>query len=244
MDKNISTYALYHPNDAYLEHGLISWVKHRYIKREGTPGNYKYIYPRDLAARRASRNDSEATLFGDRTLRSAARSSAAQARRLERSTRRAERRAQRLESRALQTAYKLNDPTLSDRKRARLSKRATDQRVQAEIARRMVQKLSEAALTERERANTNKFYYDRSRKIDDMPRNIVETGRAYINAIRRSINNRALQKRNNPDVQARYRRMQRRDARTSGRRNAATGVGLGPTWSQLMAKIGRMRGQL
>ena len=53
MDKYISTYALYHPNDGYLEHGL-SWGKHRYIKRTGTPGNYKYTYAEDL--RNAGRN--------------------------------------------------------------------------------------------------------------------------------------------------------------------------------------------
>lgn len=53
MNNYISTYALYHPNDAYLEHGL-SWGKHRYIKRTGTPGNYKYTYAEDL--RNAGRN--------------------------------------------------------------------------------------------------------------------------------------------------------------------------------------------
>ncbi len=53
MKQYISTYALYHPNDAYLEHGL-SWGKHRYIKRTGTPGNYKYTYAEDL--RNAGRN--------------------------------------------------------------------------------------------------------------------------------------------------------------------------------------------
>lgn len=47
MARYISTYALYHPNDAYLEHGL-SWGKHSYIKREGTPGNYRYFYAEDL----------------------------------------------------------------------------------------------------------------------------------------------------------------------------------------------------
>lgn len=53
MREDISTYALYHPNDVYLEHGL-SWGKHRYIKRTGTPGNYKYFYAEDL--RNAGRN--------------------------------------------------------------------------------------------------------------------------------------------------------------------------------------------
>lgn len=187
MNNYISTYALYHPNDVYLEHGLISWVKHRYIKREGTKGNYKYIYPEDLAARRATRNENGATLFGNRTLRTAARASASQARRLARSTRRAERKAQRLEERAIRTAYKLNDPTLSDKKRDRLSRKATNQRIQAEIARRMAQRLSEATLSEQERARTNKFYYDRSRKIDDIPANLVDLGRAALGALHRSV---------------------------------------------------------
>lgn len=42
---HISTAALHDPN--YLSHGL-SWGKHRYVRREGSPGNYRYIYPEDL----------------------------------------------------------------------------------------------------------------------------------------------------------------------------------------------------
>lgn len=42
---HISTTALYDPN--YLIHGL-SWGSHRYVRREGSPGNYRYIYPEDL----------------------------------------------------------------------------------------------------------------------------------------------------------------------------------------------------
>lgn len=45
-DKNhISTSALYDPN--YLSHG-IQWGKHRYVRREGSVGNWRYIYPEDL----------------------------------------------------------------------------------------------------------------------------------------------------------------------------------------------------
>lgn len=42
---HISTAALHDPN--YLSHG-ISWGSHRYVRREGSPGNYRYIYPEDL----------------------------------------------------------------------------------------------------------------------------------------------------------------------------------------------------
>lgn len=44
----ISTSALYSPNEAYLEHGLFNWGKHKYIKRTGTPGHYVYTYAEDL----------------------------------------------------------------------------------------------------------------------------------------------------------------------------------------------------
>lgn len=45
-DKNhISTAPLYETD--YLSHG-IQWGKHRYVRREGSPGNYRYIYPEDL----------------------------------------------------------------------------------------------------------------------------------------------------------------------------------------------------
>ena len=203
----VSARALYGP--AYLSHGLISWAKHRYVKREGSKGNYKYIYPEDLASRRASRNERGATLFGDKRLRTSARASAAQARRLEKATKRAERKATRLEAKAIKASIRLNDPSLSEKQKKRLSKKATNQRVQAEVAKRLVQKLSEATLTEQERARTNKFYYDRSRKIDDIPKNILEFGAAYFNAARRNI--RAKSKNNS---------MQKRDQRAAqGRQN-------------------------
>lgn len=31
----------------YLSHGL-TWGKHRYIRREGSPGSYRYVYPEDV----------------------------------------------------------------------------------------------------------------------------------------------------------------------------------------------------
>lgn len=42
----VSTRALYSRDD-YIAHS-ISWGKHRYVRREGTPGKYRYIYPEDL----------------------------------------------------------------------------------------------------------------------------------------------------------------------------------------------------
>lgn len=42
----VSTRALYSCDD-YIAHS-ISWGKHRYVRREGTPGKYRYIYPEDL----------------------------------------------------------------------------------------------------------------------------------------------------------------------------------------------------
>lgn len=170
----------------YIAHGL-SWGKHRYVKREGSAGHYTYIYPEDLKARRESRNEAGATLFGDKYRRQWAISAKQQVKKLKRAETKANKNAEKATLKAIKLSTQLNDPSLSKRQRAKLSKRATDANVKAQVQRALATKISQARLSAEEDARTKQFYYDRTRKIDDIPANIADLGKAFIGSIHRTV---------------------------------------------------------
>lgn len=183
----ISTSALYGPS---IQHGLISWIKHRYVRREGTPGNYSYIYPEDLKKRREARraaNDSRATLFGDRQKQSSYRTWLGQEKRLERQQKKNQKRLEKATRKAEYYSARQLDPTLKKSQRNRFKKRQA--RYEA-AAKALTTKITEIEYT-RARVQVRKLIaqsaYNRSRTIDEVPEDIVDVGRAFLGAAHRAI---------------------------------------------------------
>ena len=178
----ISTSALYGPS---IQHGLISRIKHRYVRREGTPGNYRYIYPEDLKARREARraqNSESATLFGSRTLRRLNRDAQAEARAATSQQRRIERSLSRTQHRLDKDTKAYHDPSTDFFKRPTLRKRI--EAAQKHISGLTMQKAAQDRIAQEARAKADRYLaaYNSSRRIDDIAADVVDFGAAYFNA--------------------------------------------------------------
>lgn len=203
INSNIVSTASLHHSDYVSHGGWASGGSHKYIKRLGSPGNWRYIYPENLSRLRSARNNSDATLFGNRQLASRVRSADRATRRLQRAENRYTRRAQRLERKSADIGFLLRDPTIQGRKRDRLSKKASKIYASSQAAMAMARKISEARLSVSETARVSRIAYDRTRKIDDIPKNILETGAAYVNALRRKARLQKMQQRDQRAAQGR-----------------------------------------
>lgn len=178
----ISTSALYGPS---IQHGLISWIKHRYVRREGTPGNYRYIYPEDLKKRREARraqNIEGATLFGSRTLRRMNRDAQAEARAATSQQRRTERSLSREQRRLDRDTKAYRDPSTDFFKRPTLRKRI--EAAKKHISGLTMQKAAQDRIAQEARAKADRYLaaYNSSRLIDDVAADVVDFGAAYFNA--------------------------------------------------------------
>lgn len=163
----------------YLSHGL-TWGKHRYIRREGSPGSYRYVYPEDVPSFISrvksaidSRNTSGATLFGNATNRRAYQNKSTQVSRMQRGYNRAVRQVERGgRSIAIETA-KSTDPSRSEKYRSkhqeRLKKLQDAQKEKVSALTNYESRVKEAEA----RLNSVKMAYDRTRKIDDIAPSII-----------------------------------------------------------------------
>lgn len=165
----------------YLEHGLFNRI-HKYIRREGTPGNYKYIYKENVQLR--NRNDSGATLFGDKSKRKFASQTRKQLSRYQSILNRTDRSINRKTNQYLRSQAASIDPTKSKLYRQINQKKADRlQKSIGELARdrAQIQRTVDNGRQLYERAMSE---YNRSRKIDDVQDNVAQAGKNLINRLR------------------------------------------------------------
>lgn len=157
-----------------LSHGL-TWGSHRYIRREGTPGNYRYIYPEDkpsfvsrVKSAIQSRNAEGATLFGNPTNRRAYQNKASQVAKMERGYNRALRQVNKTGSKIASETAKSVDASKPEKYR-----KIHSDKLKAIVSAQQ-KKISDLANYEslineaKQRLNSVKNAYDRTRKIDDI----------------------------------------------------------------------------
>lgn len=190
-----------------LSHGL-TWGSHRYVRREGSPGNYRYIYPEDLKPTRGvgghsaaitgfkkswasglggsinrirgnisanrSANTENASTFGDSMARTRLRSAQKQQKTFERSASKLSRKAEKQYSKAADLGTKANDLTLSDKIRKKYSEKAKAMQETMHKTMTDVQKMTSMAKAGESFISRYKSDYNRTRKIDDVPRAIVQ----------------------------------------------------------------------
>lgn len=165
----------------YLSHGL-TWGKHRYIRREGSPGHYTYVYPEDVQKQGFisrvksaidSRNTAGATLLGNPINRRAYQNKSAQVSRMERNYNKAVRQVERSgRSIAIETS-KATDPSRSEEYRGehqeKLKKLRDAQKTKISALKNYESRVNEA----QKRLSSVKMAYDRTRKIDDIAPSVI-----------------------------------------------------------------------